>query len=108
MITGYSVNDTIVVLDRIRENLALMRRETFSRIINTSINHVLSRTVLTSFTTWMVVVILYIFTIRSSTGIENLAFPLIVGIIVGTYSSIYIASPVLLFWYRKTKPQIAT
>lgn len=105
-IMGYSVNDTIVIFDRIRENLGLMKRETFSNIVNTSVNQTLSRTIITSFATWISVVLLYIITLGSSGGIENLAFPLIVGLIAGSYSTVYIASPLLLIWYKKGKPEM--
>jgi preprotein translocase subunit SecF len=106
-VIGYSVNDTIVIFDRIRENLILLKRETLRNIVNISINQNLSRTILTSLTTWVAVVTLYTVTLRASSGIETFAFPLIVGIIIGTYSSIYVASPLLLYWYRKGKPQVA-
>ncbi|MFQ5636428.1 MAG: protein translocase subunit SecF [bacterium] len=101
-IVGYSLNDTIVVFDRIRENLKLLRRDTYEKIINTSINQSLSRTVITSLTTLIVVLILYIF---GSEVIRNFAFALIVGVIVGTYSSVFIASPILVEWQmrRETK-----
>jgi len=105
-IIGYSVNDTVVVFDRIRENLASMKREPFSKIIDISVNQTLSRTILTSFTVWLVVVMLYVITFRSSSGIENLSFPLIVGVIVGTYSSVFIASSFLLLWYKRGKPEM--
>ena len=106
-VMGYSVNDTIVVFDRIRENLGLMKRETFPEIINASVNQTVSRTVLTSFTTWISVALLYFVSMRASSSIENLAFPVLVGIIIGTYSSIYIASPILIEWYKGRKPEIA-
>jgi preprotein translocase subunit SecF len=94
-IVGYSLNDTIVVFDRIRENLKVLRREAYDRIINTSINQSLSRTVVTSLTTLIVVSILYIF---GSEVIRNFAFALIIGVLVGTYSSVFIASPILVEW----------
>jgi len=94
-IIGYSLNDTIVVFDRIRENTALLRDQDRESIINTSITQSLSRTLITSITTLLAVVAIFVFT----TGvIKDFAFNLIVGIIVGTYSSIFIASPVLLGW----------
>ncbi len=97
-IVGYSINDTIVVFDRIRENLKLMKKDKYDNIINTSIMQTLSRTINTSFTTLIAIVTLYIFGVDA---IKDFAFPLIVGIIVGTYSSIFIASPI---WYLlKTK-----
>jgi preprotein translocase subunit SecF len=97
-IVGYSLNDTIVVFDRIRENLRLLRREKLERIINVSINQSLSRTVMTSFTTLMVVLILFIF---GGEVIRNFAFALLVGVVVGTYSSVFVASPILVEWEKK-------
>lgn len=88
-VIGYSVNDTVVVLDRIRENFRKIRKGTSQEVINTSINQTLARTVTTSFTTLIAVVILYLF---GGPMIQNFALALIVGIFVGTYSSIYIAS----------------
>ena len=97
-IIGYSLNDTIVVYDRIRENRRKMRRESFARIINASINETLSRTLLTSLTTLIVVVILFIF---GGGVIHNFAFALLVGVLVGTYSSIFVASPIILTWQQR-------
>jgi SecD/SecF fusion protein len=105
-IIGYSVNDTIVVYDRIRENIHLMKRASFAEIINASVNQTLSRTVLTSLTAWISVVCLYIFTMTSSSGVSGLSFPMIVGFVVGTYSSIYIAAPILAWWYKGQRPQL--
>jgi len=98
-IVGYSVNDTIVVFDRIRENLKLMRGEPFERIINASINQTLSRTLLTSLTTLLAVLSLYFL---GSATIKDFSFAIAVGIVIGTYSSIFIASPLVLAW-RKEK-----
>jgi SecD/SecF fusion protein len=97
-IIGYSLNDTIVVFDRIRENRRLLRKESFMKIVDLSINQTLSRTVLTSFTTLIVVTSLFIF---GGEVIHDFAFAILVGIIVGTYSSIFVASPILVEWYRK-------
>ncbi|MCD6352907.1 MAG: protein translocase subunit SecF [Proteobacteria bacterium] len=94
-IVGYSVNDTIVVYDRIRENRRKGPRDPLPQIINTSINETLSRTILTSGTTLLVVLALFIF---GGGVIHDFAFALLIGIIVGTYSSVYIASPALIFW----------
>lgn len=94
-IIGYSLNDTIIVYDRIRENMAKHSREGSAAVINRSINETLSRTILTSGTTLLVVLALFIF---GGGVIHNFAFALLVGIIVGTYSSIFVASPVLIFW----------
>jgi preprotein translocase subunit SecF len=92
-LVGYSVNDTVVVFDRVRENLRLQRGEDLEKVMNTSINQTLSRTIITSGTTLIVVLSLYIF---GGDVINTFAFVLLVGIIVGTYSSVFIASPVAL------------
>ncbi len=94
-IVGYSLNDTIVVFDRIRENLKSMRRESFFSILNVSINQSLSRTVVTSLTTLIVVFVLYI---NGGEVLRTFSFALLIGIIVGTYSSIFIATPVVAEW----------
>ena len=99
-IIGYSLNDTIVVFDRIRENLKSLRKEDVVTIFNTSINQTLSRTLLTSLTTFVVVNILFFF---GGEVIHNFSFALVVGVIVGTYSSVFIASPVVVEWYLKTE-----
>jgi preprotein translocase SecF subunit len=96
-IVGYSLNDTIVVFDRIREQLRLMRREVFESVVNLSINKSLSRTIITSLTTLVVVLILYLF---GGKVINDFAFALLVGVLVGTYSSVFVASPVLIEWHR--------
>ncbi len=92
-IVGYSLNDTIVVFDRIREDLKIYRRESYSGVINHSINETLSRTIITSLTTFAVVLSLFIF---GGSVIHDFAFAILVGVIVGTYSSIFIASPILV------------
>lgn len=97
---GYSLNDTIVVFDRVRENLKLLRREKHEVIINKSINEVLSRTIITSLTTLFVIVIIFIF---GGEVIHNFAFALLIGIITGTYSSIYVASPIVAAWKEKAE-----
>lgn len=94
-IVGYSINDTIVVYDRIREFLRRFRREGIETVINKSINATLSRTLLTSVTTLIVVVALFIL---GGGVIHDFAFTLIIGIIIGTYSSVFVASPVVIFW----------
>ncbi len=94
-VVGYSINDTIVVFDRIREGQRIMKKSDYNTIINTSINQTLSRTVLTSFTTLLVVAALYFL---GGEVINDFAFVLLVGVIVGTYSSIFIASPILVDW----------
>ncbi len=103
-IIGYSINDTIVIFDRIRENLILMRKATFTEIINVSVNQTMSRTILTSFTVWISALVLYLFTMNTGGGIAEFAFPLLIGVISGTYSTIYIAAPVVLWWYRGQRP----
>jgi len=94
-IVGYSLNDTIVVFDRIRENLRRYRGRNLLEVINSSINETLSRTTLTSLTTIIVVICLFIL---GGGVIHDFAFALLIGIIVGTYSSIFVASPILLLW----------
>lgn len=101
-IIGYSLNDTIIVYDRIRENRGRYAKEGFNAIINRSINETLSRTIMTSGTTLLVVVALFAL---GGGVIHNFAFALLVGIVIGTYSSIFVASPILIFWEeRKNKP----
>jgi len=100
-IIGYSLNDTIVVFDRIRENMGGARRQVEARIIDMSVNQTLSRTVLTSLTTLLVVVVLYLV---GGSVIHGFAFALTVGVVVGTYSSVFVASPVLLDWPRIVAP----
>lgn len=90
---GYSMNDTIVVFDRIRENLALSRRESLADVVNRSINQTLSRTVLTSGLTFLTVLSLYIF---GGEVLHGFSFALVVGILIGTYSSIAVAAPMLV------------
>jgi len=93
-IIGYSLNDTIVVFDRVRENLQIVKNKPLLEVLNRSLNQTLSRTLLTSLTTLFVVVVLFFF---GGVALKNFSFPLLIGIIVGTYSSIYIASPVYAF-----------
>ena len=94
-IVGYSLNDTIIVYDRIRENTGKNEKESFPSVINRSINETLSRTIMTSGTTLLVVLALLIF---GGGVIQNFALALFIGIMVGTYSSVFVASPVLLYW----------
>lgn len=96
-ILGYSINDSIVVSDRIRENLKLLRREPFPVIVNSSINQTLSRTVITSLTTLLVLIALVAL---GGEVIRDFALALIIGVIVGTYSSIFILSPIVVEWER--------
>jgi len=102
-IVGYSLNDTIIVFDRIRENIKRTRRRPLSEIINDSVNQTLSRTVLTAGTTLVVVLALFIL---GGGVIHDFAFAILVGIIVGTYSSVYVASPLLLL-FEKTVSRAA-
>jgi preprotein translocase subunit SecF len=92
-LVGYSMNDTIVVFDRIRENVKLMRRESLAEIVNKSINQTLSRTILTSGLTFLTVLSLYLF---GGEVLHGFSFALVVGIIIGTYSSIAVAAPMLV------------
>jgi len=94
-IVGYSINDTIVVYDRIRENTPKMRREPFEKMLNVTVNETLSRTILTGMSTLMVLVVLFF---MGGGVIHDFTFTLIVGIIFGTYSSVYIASATVLVW----------
>lgn len=97
-LVGYSMNDTIVVFDRIRENVRLNKREDLYTLVNRSINQTLSRTILTSGLTFMAVLSLFLF---GGEVIHGFALVLVVGVIIGTYSSIAIASPVLVFWQQR-------
>ncbi len=92
-IVGYSLNDTIVIFDRIRENVKINKREAYHTVVNQSINNSLSRTIITSLTTFFVVLVLWLF---GGEVIHNFAFAMIIGVIVGTYSSIYVASPIVV------------
>jgi len=96
-VVGYSVNDTIIISDRIRENLKKMTRERLRNIVNKSVNQTLSRTCITAGTTLMVIIALFFL---GGGVIHDFAFTLLVGICIGTYSSIFIASPLLIVWER--------
>jgi preprotein translocase subunit SecF len=96
-IVGYSLNDTVVVFDRVRENLHLRRRENFDTLVNTSINETLSRTVITGTTTLLVLLSLLFL---GGEVIKDFALTLFVGIIIGTYSSVFIAAPVVVEWHH--------
>jgi len=104
---GYSMNDTIVVFDRIRENLLLARRESLADVVNRSINQTLSRTVLTSGLTFLTVLSLFFF---GGEVLHNFSFALVVGILIGTYSSIAVAAPMLVAWqsFRAKDPRGAS
>jgi preprotein translocase subunit SecF len=106
-LVGYSVNDTIVVFDRVRENLKIRRRDDLEKIMNDSINQTLSRTILTSGLTFLTVLALFLF---GGEIINHFAFAMVVGIIVGTYSSIAIAAPLVLVYTNirgRAVPQVA-
>ncbi len=96
-IVGYSLNDTIVVYDRIRENLSKAKVKPLEDVVNESLNQTLSRTILTSLTTLVVIVALLIF---GGGIIVDFAFALLIGVLVGTYSSVFIASPIMIYLYR--------
>jgi preprotein translocase subunit SecF len=96
-LVGYSMNDTIVIFDRIRENLKLLRREPLESLINKSVNQTLSRTVMTSGLTFLTVIALFLF---GGPVLHGFSFALVVGIIIGTYSSVFVASPIVLFWHN--------
>ena len=102
-IIGFSINDTIVIFDRIREDLRLGIRGTFREVINQALNQTLSRTIITSGTVFLSTVSLYIF---GGQVINDFAFTFLVGIITGTYSSIYIASALVLWWHKGQRPAI--
>ena len=103
-IVGYSLNDTIVIFDRIRETKIKFQKDPLNIVINKSLNASLSRTIITSLTTLMVVVVLFIF---GGEVIKNFAFALIVGVLVGTYSSIFVASPIMAYFEMKNLKNIA-
>jgi SecD/SecF fusion protein len=97
-IVGYSLNDTIVIYDRIRENMLLNPYRDKKKVFNTSLNQTLNRTLVTSITTLIVVIVLYIY---GGDVLRPFSFALIIGIILGTYSSIFIASPITLYLEEK-------
>jgi preprotein translocase subunit SecF len=97
-LVGYSMNDTIVVFDRIRENVHTTKRQEFSKLVDHSINQTLSRTILTSGLTFMAVLSLFLF---GGEVIHGFAFCLVVGVIIGTYSSVFIASPIVVYFYQR-------
>jgi len=113
-LVGYSMNDTIVIFDRIRENLKISRREPLEAVMNRAVNQTLSRTVMTSGLTFLTVIALFLF---GGPVLHGFSFALVCGIIVGTYSSVFVASPIVLFWHnytdrnknvRKAAPVLAT
>ena len=100
-IIGFSINDTIVIFDRIREDLKLGVRGTFKELMNHALNRTLSRTIITSGTVFLATLSLYLF---GGGVINDFAFTFLVGIITGTYSSIYIASALVLWWHKGQRP----
>jgi preprotein translocase subunit SecF len=96
-LVGYSMNDTIVIFDRVRENLRLMRREPFKDIVNKSINQTLSRTILTSGLTFLTVLVLFL---MGGEVLRAFSFAMVVGVVVGTYSSFGIAAPIVVLWNK--------
>ena len=105
-IIGYSLNDTIVVFDRVRENRPRMEAP-LEEILNRSINQTLSRTVLTSLTTLAAVLILFLFNVRTGNALEGFSFAMVIGVLVGTYSSIFVASPALMFFEKRAAAKAA-
>jgi preprotein translocase subunit SecF len=103
-LVGYSMNDTIVIFDRVRENNRLMRREPFADIVNRSINQTLSRTILTSGLTFLTVLVLFL---MGGPALQSFSFALVIGIVVGTYSSFGIAAPLVVAWNRWQGPKVA-
>lgn len=101
-IVGYSLNDTIVIFVRVRDNLRILRKHDFERILDTSINQTLSRTVITSGTTFLTVLALFLF---GGEVINDFAFTMIIGVVTGTYSSIYQSCPLLYYWNNIFKPK---
>jgi preprotein translocase subunit SecF len=99
-IIGYSLNDTIIVYDRIRENLRKLVKTPLSGVINRSVNETLSRTILTAGTVFIVVTALLVL---GGDIIHDFAFALLIGVVVGTYSSIYVASPIVLAWEERSR-----
>ncbi len=97
-ILGYSVNDTIIVFDRIREDVGMIKNKTYREIINLSINQTLSRTIITSFTVFLVTLIMYI---MGGNNLKDFVIVMLVGVVTGTYSSAFIASPIISIWHKR-------
>ena len=104
-ITGYSVNDTIVIFDRVRENLRAMRRDSLDRVVNVSVNQTLARTVITSGTTFVSVMALYLF---GGEVLRGFAFTMLVGVVSGTYSTVFIASSIAIVLGQRKQPLAAS
>jgi preprotein translocase subunit SecF len=103
-ITGYSVNDTIVIFDRVRENMRSHRRDTIDTVVNIAVNQTLGRTVLTAGTTLLSVIALYLF---GGEVLKGFAFTMLVGVITGTYSSVFIAAAIVTLWRGKGRMKLA-
>jgi preprotein translocase subunit SecF len=103
-VAGYSINDTIVVFDRIRENLRLRTKESFGSIINLSVNQTLSRTIITSLTVFMVGLVLFFL---GGAVLHDFAFAMLIGVFVGTYSSIYVSSSLVYEWEERKRKRTA-
>lgn len=103
-LAGYSINDTIVIFDRIRENLKLLSKKEFGEIINDSVNQTISRSLITSLTVFFVVLVLYLL---GGEVIHDFAFAMLVGVVVGSYSTIYVASPMIYEWELYKKRRLA-
>jgi len=102
-IAGYSINDTIVIYDRVRENARLFRKLSLRELINLSVNQTLSRTILTSGVTLLVVLAIFLY---GGEVLSNFAFTLLVGFIAGVYSTVFIASPLVLAWSGKSAKHV--
>lgn len=103
-ITGYSMNDTIVIFDRIRENVRSMRRDNIAQVVNTAVNQMLDRTLITGGTTMLSVIALYIF---GGEVLKGFAFTMIIGILTGTYSSVFIAAAIVVIWQGRERVKVA-
>jgi preprotein translocase subunit SecF len=103
-ITGYSMNDTIVIFDRVRENMRSMRRDNIADVINKAVNQMMDRTVITGGSTLLAVTALYFF---GGEVLKGFAFTMIVGIITGTYSSVFIAAAIVVIWQRRGPARLA-
>jgi preprotein translocase SecF subunit len=102
-IIGYSINDTVVVFDRIREQLSRDKRSSFKDVCNAAINACLGRTVITSLTTFFAVVALFAF---GDGSIYDFALTMLIGVAAGTYSSVFVATPVMYWWYKGKRPDV--
>ena len=102
-IIGFSINDTIVIFDRIREDLLLGKRGSFKDLINLALNETLSRTIITSGTTFLATLALYLF---GGGGLNDFSFTFLIGIVSGTFSTIYIASAFVLWWHKGQRPTL--